>query len=101
MDFRLTEEQIAVRDAARDFAKNVLLPEVRERDRDARFPKEEVRQLGELGFLGMMTDPQYGGGGMDSISYVLAMEEISKVSRRRRVRRQHRHREEGSVEMQK
>ena len=79
MDFKLTEEQIAVRDAARDFAKNVLLPEVRERDRDARFPKEEVRQLGELGFLGMMTDPQYGGGGMDSISYVLAMEEISKV----------------------
>jgi len=79
MDFKLTEEQIAVRDAARDFAKNVLLPEVRERDKDARFPKEEVRQLGELGFLGMMTDPQYGGGGMDSISYVLAMEEISKV----------------------
>ena len=79
MDFKLTEEQIAVRDAARDFANNVLLPEVRERDRDARFPKEEVRQLGELGFLGMMTDPQYGGGGMDSISYVLAMEEISKV----------------------
>jgi len=79
MDFKLTEEQIAVRDAARDFANNVLLPEVRERDKDARFPKEEVRQLGELGFLGMMTDPQYGGGGMDSISYVLAMEEISKV----------------------
>jgi len=79
MDFKLTEEQLAVRDAARDFAKNVLLPEVRERDRDARFPKEEVRQLGELGFFGMMTDPKYGGGGMDSISYVLAMEEISKV----------------------
>jgi len=79
MDFKLTEEQIAVKDAARDFAKNVLLPEVRERDKEARFPKEEVRQLGELGFFGMMTDPKYGGGGMDSISYVLAMEEISKV----------------------
>ncbi len=79
MDFKLTEEQIAVRDAARDFAQNVLLPEVTERDRDARFPKEEVKQLGELGFLGMMTNPQYGGGGMDTVSYVLAMEEISKV----------------------
>jgi len=79
MDFKLTEEQLAVKDAARDFAQNVLLPEVRERDRDARFPKEEVKQLGELGFLGMMTDPQYGGGGMDTVSYVLAMEEISKV----------------------
>jgi alkylation response protein AidB-like acyl-CoA dehydrogenase len=79
MDFKLTEEQLAVRDAARDFAKNVLLPEVRERDKEARFPKEEVKQLGELGFLGMMTNPTYGGGGMDSISYVLAMEEISKV----------------------
>ena len=79
MDFKLTEEQLAVKDAARDFAQNVLLPEVTERDRDARFPKEEVKQLGELGFLGMMTNPQYGGGGMDTVSYVLAMEEISKV----------------------
>ena len=79
MDFKLTEEQLAVRDAARDFAKNVLLPEVRERDKEARFPKEEIKELGELGFLGMMTNPTYGGGGMDSVSYVLAMEEISKV----------------------
>ena len=79
MEFKLTEEQLAVKDAARDFAKNVLLPEVRERDKEARFPKEEVKQLGELGFFGMMTDPKYGGGGMDSVSYVLAMEEISKV----------------------
>lgn len=79
MDFKLTEEQLAVRDAARDFAKNVLLPGVIERDKLAKFPTEEVKQLGELGFLGMMVDPKYGGGGMDTVSYVLAMEEISKV----------------------
>ena len=79
MDFKLTEEQLAVRDAARDFAQNVLLPEVTDRDKHARFPTEEVKQLGELGFLGMMVDPKYDGGGMDTVSYVLAMEEISKV----------------------
>ncbi len=79
MDFKLTEEQLAVRDAARDFAKNVLLPGVTERDKHAKFPTEEVKQLGELGFFGMMVDPKYGGGGMDTVSYVLAMEEISKV----------------------
>jgi alkylation response protein AidB-like acyl-CoA dehydrogenase len=79
LNFELSEEQLAVRDAARDFAQNVLKPEVIERDREQRFPKEEIRQLGELGFLGMMVDPKYGGGGMDTISYVLAMEEISKV----------------------
>ncbi|MEO8732776.1 MAG: acyl-CoA dehydrogenase [Flavobacteriales bacterium] len=79
MDFELSEEQKAVRDAARDFAQNVLKPGVIDRDREQRFPKEEIRQLGELGFLGMMVDPKYGGGGMDAISYVLAMEEISKV----------------------
>ena len=79
MDFELTEEQIAVRDAARDFAQNVLKPGVCERDREARFPTEEIKQLGELGFMGMMVDPKYGGGGMDTVSYVLAMEEISKV----------------------
>ena len=79
MDFKLTEEQLAVRDAARDFAQNVLLPEVTDRDKHARFPTEEVKQLGELGFLGMMVDPKYNGGGMDTVSYVLAMEEISKV----------------------
>lgn len=79
MNFELTEEQIAVRDAARDFAQNVLKREVIERDRDQRFPLEEIKQLGELGFMGMMVDPKYGGSGMDTISYVLAMEEISKV----------------------
>lgn len=79
MDFELTEEQKAVRDAARDFAQNVLKPGVIERDREQRFPKEEMKQLGELGFMGMMVDPKYGGSGMDTISYVLAMEELSKV----------------------
>lgn len=79
MNFELTEEQKAVRDAARDFAQNVLKPGVIERDREQRFPAEEIRQLGELGFMGMMVDPKYGGGGMDTMSYVLAMEEISKV----------------------
>ncbi len=79
MNFELNEEQKAVRDAARDFAQNVLKPGVIDRDREQRFPKEEIKQLGELGFLGMMVDPKYGGGGMDAISYVLAMEEISKV----------------------
>ena len=79
MDFKFTEEQLAVKAAARDFAQNVLKPGVIERDREARFPAEEMKQLGELGFLGMMVDPKYGGGGMDSVSYVLAMEEISKV----------------------
>jgi alkylation response protein AidB-like acyl-CoA dehydrogenase len=79
MNFALTEEQLAVRDAARDFAQNVLKPGVIERDEKQLFPKEEVRQLGELGFLGMMVDPKWGGSGMDTISYVLAMEEISKV----------------------
>lgn len=79
MQFDLTEEQIAVRDAARDFAQNILKPGVIERDEEQRFPIEEMKQLGELGFLGMMVDPKYGGSGMDTISYVLAMEEISKV----------------------
>ena len=79
MNLNLTEEQVAVRDAARDFAQNVLKPGVIERDRDQRFPADEVRQLGELGFMGMMVDPKYGGSGMDTVSYVLAMEEISKV----------------------
>lgn len=79
MDFQLTEEQKAVRDAARDFAQNVLKPGVIDRDREMRFPKDEIRQLAELGFMGMMVDPKYGGGGMDTVSYALAMEEISKV----------------------
>jgi alkylation response protein AidB-like acyl-CoA dehydrogenase len=79
MNFEFTEEQIAVRDAARDFAQNVLKPGVIERDRDQKFPKDEIRQLGELGFMGMMIDPKYGGAGMDTVSYVLAMEELSKI----------------------
>ncbi len=79
MIFELTEEQLAVREAARDFAQNVLKPGVIERDSTMTYPTDQVRQMGELGFLGMMVDPKYGGGGMDTISYVLAMEEISKV----------------------
>jgi alkylation response protein AidB-like acyl-CoA dehydrogenase len=79
MNFELSEEHLAVRDAARDFAQNVLKAGVIERDRDQRFPADEIRQLGELGFMGMMVDPKYGGSGMDTLSYVLAMEEISKV----------------------
>lgn len=79
MNIELTEEHLAVRDAARDFAQNVLKPGVIERDEKQQFPTEEIKQLGELGFMGMMVDPKYGGGGMDTISYVLAMEEISKV----------------------
>lgn len=79
MNFDLTEEHIAVRDAARDFAQNVLKAGVIDRDREQRFPVEEIKQLGELGFMGMMVDPKYGGGGMDTLSYVLAMEEISKI----------------------
>ncbi len=79
LNFEFSEEQIAARDAARDFAQNVLKPGVIDRDREQRFPAEEIKQLGELGFLGMMVDPKYGGGGMDTISYVLVMEELSKV----------------------
>jgi len=79
MEFKLSEEQLAVRDAARDFAQNVLLPGVIERDREQRFPKDEIKQLAELGFMGMMVDPKYGGSGMDTTSYVLAMEEVSKI----------------------
>jgi len=79
MNFELTEEQISVQQAARDFAQSELLPGVIDRDNEQRFPAEQVKKMGELGFMGMMTDPKYNGGGMDSISYVLAMEEISKV----------------------
>ncbi|MBB77992.1 MAG: acyl-CoA dehydrogenase [Crocinitomicaceae bacterium] len=79
MKFELSEEHLAVKEAARDFAENVLKPGVIDRDNEQRFPKDEIRQLGELGFLGMMVDPKYGGSGMDTLSYVLAMEEISKV----------------------
>ncbi len=79
MNFELNEEQIAVLQAARDFAQTYLLPGVIERDTKAEFPKDAVKLMGELGFMGMMVNPQYGGGGMDTVSYVLALEEISKV----------------------
>src|SRR6187549_277874 len=79
MNFQLTEEQLAVQQAARDFANAELLPGVIERDTLQKFPTEQIKKMGELGFMGMMVDPKYNGGGMDSISYVLAMEEISKI----------------------
>lgn len=79
MDFQLTEEHKMIRDAARDFAVSELLPGVIDRDTHERFPTEQVKQMGELGFMGMMVSPQYGGSGMDATSYVLAMEEIAKV----------------------
>ena len=79
MNFDLTEEQLYVKQAARDFAQNECKPGVIERDRDMTPPVELVKKMGELGFMGMMTDSKYGGGGMDAMSYVLAMEEISKV----------------------
>lgn len=79
MNFQLTEEHRMVQQVARDFAQQVLLPGVIERDEKQHFPDELVRQMGELGFMGMVVSPEYGGGGMDTISYVLAMEEISKV----------------------
>jgi len=79
MDFNLTEEQLMVQQAARDFAQNELLAGVIERDEKQIFPAEQIKKMGELGFMGMMVDPKYGGSGLDTISYVLAMEEISKV----------------------
>ncbi len=79
MDFKLTEEQKMIREAAMDFAQTELLPGVIERDETQTFPTEQIKKLGELGFLGMMVDPKYGGAGMDTISYVLAIEEISKI----------------------
>jgi alkylation response protein AidB-like acyl-CoA dehydrogenase len=79
MNFQLTEEHLAVQEAARTFAQSELLPGVIERDTHQKFPTEQIKKMGELGFLGMMVDPKYNGGGMDTISYVLAMEEISKV----------------------
>lgn len=79
MNFSLTEEHIMIRDAARDFAQNELLPGVIERDNKQKFPNELVKKMGDLGFLGVMVDPKYGGSGMDAISYVLIMEELSKI----------------------
>ena len=77
--FHLTEEQLAVQAAARDFAQNELWEGVIERDEHQKFPTEQIKRMGELGFLGMMVSPEYGGSGLDTVSYVLAMEEISKV----------------------
>ena len=79
MELQLTEEHEMIRQAASDFAQSELLPGVIERDEQQRFPAEQIKKLGELGFMGMMVSPDYGGGGMDTISYVLAMEELSKV----------------------
>lgn len=79
MEFELTEEQLSVKEAAREFTQQELLPGVIERDREMKHPTDQVRKMGEMGFLGMMVSPEYGGGGMDTLSYVLAMEEISKV----------------------
>jgi alkylation response protein AidB-like acyl-CoA dehydrogenase len=79
MDFNLTEEHLMIQQAARDFAQAELLPGVIERDEHSKFPTEQVKMMAELGFLGMMVDPKYGGSGLDSISYVLAMTEIAKV----------------------
>ena len=79
MNFQLTEEQLAVQEAARDFAQLELKPGVIERDRDMLYPTDQVQMMCELGFMGMMVEPKYGGGGMDTVSYVLAMEEISKI----------------------
>lgn len=79
MNFQLTEEQNAIQLAARDFAKSVLAKNILERDENQQFPTEEVKQMAELGFLGMMVSPEYGGGGMDTVSYVLALKEIAKI----------------------
>lgn len=79
MNFELTEEHLMIQQAARDFAQTELLPGVIERDDKQQFPAEQVKKMGELGFMGMMVDPKYGGSGMDTVSYVLAMEEISKI----------------------
>ena len=79
MNFQFSEEQLMIQQAARDFAQNELLPGVIERDEHQKFPAEQIKKMGELGFMGIMVDPKYGGAGMDAVSYVLAMEEISKV----------------------
>ncbi|TAM98746.1 MAG: acyl-CoA dehydrogenase family protein, partial [Chitinophagaceae bacterium] len=79
MDFTLTEEQQMIRQAAREFAQNELLPGVIERDELQKFPAEQIKKLGELGFMGIMVKAEHGGAGMDTISYVLAMEEIAKI----------------------
>lgn len=79
MDFKLTEEQLLIQQAAKDFAETELLPGVIERDEAQKFPVDQVRKMGELGFMGMMVAPEYGGSGLDTLSYVLVMEELSKI----------------------
>lgn len=79
MYFELTEEQLMIRQAARDFAQHELKPGVIERDEHQKFPADQIKLLAELGFLGMMVSPEYGGSGLDAISYVLALEELSKI----------------------
>jgi alkylation response protein AidB-like acyl-CoA dehydrogenase len=79
MHFQLSEEHLMIQKAARDFARSECLPGVIERDEHQKFPREQVLKLAELGFMGMMVDPEYGGSGMDTVSYVLAMEEVSKI----------------------
>ena len=79
MNFELSEEHLMIQQAAKDFAETELLPGVIERDNEQRFPAEQIKKLGELGMMGMMVDPKWGGSGMDTVSYVLAMEEISKI----------------------
>jgi len=79
MNIKLTEEQISVREAAREFARTICKPGVIQRDTTMQYPFDEVKQMAELGFMGMMVDPLFGGSGLDTVSYVLAMEEISKV----------------------
>ncbi|MFC4261763.1 acyl-CoA dehydrogenase family protein [Ferruginibacter yonginensis] len=79
MNFQLSEEQLMIQQAARDFAVNECLPGVIERDEHQKFPKEQIEKLADLGFMGMMVKPEYGGSGLDTMSYVIAMEEISKI----------------------
>lgn len=79
MNFQLSEEQQMIQQAAKDFAVSELLPGVIERDETSTFPNDAVKKMGELGFLGMMVDPKYGGSGLDNVSYVVAMEEIAKI----------------------
>ncbi|MCK4855807.1 MAG: acyl-CoA dehydrogenase family protein, partial [Bacteroidales bacterium] len=79
MNFEYTEEQMMIRQAARDYANRELIQDVIERDEKAIYPERHIHNLAELGFMGMMVDPKYDGGGMDNVSYVLAMEEICKV----------------------
>ena len=79
MDFNLTEEHLMIQQAAKDFATAELLPCVIERDEHSKFPTEQVKMMGDLGFMGMMVDPKYGGSGLDSISYSLALIEIAKI----------------------